>query len=170
MRVDAVERGDGRMHLLQIAQVVVDEVGQWLGWIHASACAAMVEAPSQWYLSTVMPGTLFWSRRPSATSRTSRCAALRVLREVDSDRRRRHAAHGQVLAALRDHHADVSLHEHNERAADSAAPGAARQRRIAWRSCPTPARPASRIPALTGPAPSRGSRVPMVPVPGRLRS
>ena len=73
-----------------------------------------------------MSGTLFVVATPIGNLEDITLRALRVLREVDADRGRRHAPHGQAARAPRDLDADVSFHEHNTRTRMPQLLGAAR--------------------------------------------
>ncbi|MGH9143049.1 MAG: 16S rRNA (cytidine(1402)-2'-O)-methyltransferase [Vicinamibacterales bacterium] len=126
MRMHPIQRGVGRMRLVQVTEQIVDEVRKGLGSNHrfeASVRAVPDELgpPTQirqWYnkRSPLMPGTLFVVATPIGNLEDITVRALRVLREVaviaaEDTRRTSHLLARHAIATPA-----TSLHEHNESA------------------------------------------------------
>ena len=123
VRVNAVERGVGRMRFVEVPEQVVDEMRKWFGNGHGSLnepgrrlAGVPAGAIRQWYnkAPTRWPARCSWSPRQSATSKTSRpgrCAVLREVALIAAEDTRRTA---HLLARYGITTPTTSLHEHNE--------------------------------------------------------
>ncbi len=127
VRVDAVERRVRGMRLVEITEQVVDEMRERFGNDHGKRSTIVASGPAGRAVTlrsangTIKPlvrcpARSSWSRRRSATSKTSpraRCAFLREVSVIAAEDTRRTA---HLLARYAITTPTTSLHEHNEAA------------------------------------------------------